>query len=358
MVMSKNELVGAVAKRIQDKDLSQQAVGVLRRSTEKVLERIQQNVDAQVKEDSYPVIEKFCDDITQKLSAMSQHWVDSSVSDLVMFPEGTRYIFRDGEYCTVVIEQQPQNRHINICGDVYLLAMPYMQFIISFHNERFKNLYVGMTRKPAQSLDGMIFNPILPNINEHHVCTGNMAVQKDGSMAEKVENIISGFWQSQFTEDGDGFMHLFLEDNKIRNISDWQKKSQADPTFVLHKDIKYRPGKTIRRFLAGDEGKNGQISLANNLKTEIVKAVGVIGCSLKEMLTNIDMKTENRDKSHIDVLQEVFKEIIVQAYSELWEFLQQQLQNDRKKLQDEMEVATNKLKRDFNYYMDNYKNLK
>lgn len=354
MAVSKKELVEAVAKGMQSKDLSQQAVGVLKRSTEKVLERIRQNVDAQIKEDSYPVIEEFCTNIAQKLSAMSQHWVDGVTNDLVVFPEGTRYIFRDGEYCTIVVEQQPQNRHVNIGGHVYLLAMPYVQFIIPFKQHQPAGaLYVGMTRKPITDLDGMIFNPILPNINDHLVCTGDTGWPKNGSMSEKVDKIIGGFWQSQFTGDGSAFMSEFMKDNNIRNLAEWQQKSQADPTFVLHRNTKFHPGKTVRKFLATDKGgKTGTVSLVNNLKTEIVNAVGTIGGDLQKMLTNIDMKTENRDKPHIEVLQEVLKEIIVQAYSELWEFLQQQLQQERAKLQAEMEAAANKLKQDFKYYMD------
>lgn len=354
MALSKKELVDTVAKGMQNKDLSQQAVGVLRRSTEKVLERIRQNVDAQVKEDAYPVIEEFCTNIASKLSAMSQQWVDGVSNDLVVFPEGTRYIFRDGDLTTVVVEQQPQNRHINIGGHVYMLAMPYVQFIIPFKNHvPCQQLYVGMTRKPINDLDGMIFNPVIPNINDHLVCTGDTPWPKNGTMTEKVDKIIGGFWQSAFTGDANQFMVQFMKDNDLQNLTAWQAKSQADPTFVLHKNTKFTPGKTIRRYLAVDKGgKSGTVSLVNNLKTEIVSAVGAIGGDLQKLLTNIDMKTENRDKPHIEVLQDVLKEIIVQVYSELWEYLQQQLQQDRAKLQSEMEQAATKLKKDFQYHME------
>lgn len=354
MAASKKDLVEAVTKGMQSKDLSQQAVGVLRRSTEKVLERIRQNVDAQIKEDSYPVIEQFCTNIAGKLSAMSQQWVDGVSNDLVVFPEGTRYIFRDGEFTTVVVEQQPQNRHINIGGHVYMLAMPYVQFIIAFQKHQpLTRLHVGMTKKPINDLDGMIFNPIIPNINEHLVCTGDTPWPQNGTVTEKVDKIIGGFWQSAFTGDANQFMNQFMKDNNLRNLEDWQAKSKTDPTFVLSKNAKYAPGKTIRRFLATDKGgKSGTVSLVNNLKTEIVNAVGAIGGDLQKMLTNVDMKTENRDKPHIEVLQEVLKEIIVQAYSELWEYLQQQLLQERAKLQSEMEVAANKLKKDFQHYME------
>lgn len=373
--LTKKGLVETVAKSLEGKDLSQQAVGVLRRSTDKVLERIRQNVDAQVKEDSYPVIQTFCQNIASKLSAISQQWVDGASNDLAVFPEGTRYIFRDGEYSTVVVEQPPQNRHVNINGVVHMLAMPYVQFIIPFKSNFLTSLHVSMTRKPISDLDGLVYQPVLPNISNHFVCMGDdfwrggadrrlvrsdnldsglkqTAEQVADNINEKIERIIGNFWQSQFTSDASENMQLFLKNNKIENLKAWQEKSKVDPTFVLRKDTKYTAGRTIRAFLVSDKGgKNGSLSLVNNLKSEIMNAVVAIGGDLQKLLTKIDMKTENRDKPHIEVLQEVLKEVIVQAYDELWEFLQQQLQAERIKLQAEMKVAANKLKKDFKEYM-------
>lgn len=351
--LTKEALIDAVSKGIQSKDLSQQAVGVLKRSTERVLERIRQNVDAQVKEDSYPVIEEFVRNIANRLSSMSQQWVDGVSNDLVVFPEGTRYIFRDGSCTTVVIEQQPQNRHINYNKEIHLLAMPYVQFIIPFKNHiPTGQLYVGMTKKPLTDLDQMIFNPCVPNISEHQVCMGDFKWPQKGTMTEKVEAIISAFWQSQFNDSGSNLMGHFVRDNEM-TMSQWSQMSRKDSTFILEKKIKFSPGKTVRRFLMQDaSGKGSTTSLVANLKTEILNAVGSIGGDLQRMMTNIDVRTENRDKVHIEVLSEILKEILVQAHAELWEFMQIQLQQERQRLQAEMEAAANKLKKDFRYYME------
>lgn len=357
--LTKEALIEAVSKGIQSKDLSQQAVGVLKRSTERVLERIRQNVDAQIKEDSYPVIEEFTRNIANKLSAMSQQWVDGVSNDLVVFPEGTRYIFRDGACTTVVVEQQPQNRHINYNGKVYLLAMPFVQFIIPFRNHvPTGHLFVGMTKKPITDLDQMIFNPIVPNIREHQVCMGNFKFPQNGTMTEKVEKIISGFWQSEFNDSGSNYMMPFIKENNL-SLDVWSQHSRKDSTFILEKKIKFSAGRTIRKFLAVDSsGKGSTTSLVSNLKTEILNAVGSIGGDLQRMMTNVDVRTENRDKVHIEVLSEILKEILVQAHAELWEFMQIQLQQERQRLQTEMEAAATKLKKDFRFYMESNGNTK
>ena len=133
---SQEEIVNAVARQLASKDLSQQAVMILQKSTARVLERIKQNVDAQVKEDSSPIVEDFVRNVAGKMSNMTQQWADGVKNDLVVFPEGTRYIFRDGSMTTIIIEQPPQVRHINVYGKMYLLSMPYVQFTLTLKNHK------------------------------------------------------------------------------------------------------------------------------------------------------------------------------------------------------------------------------
>jgi len=367
---SQQEIVDAVARQLQSKDLSQQAVMVLQRATGRVLERIKQNVDAQVKEDSSPIVEEFVRNVATKLSAMTQQWADGVKNDLVVFPEGTRYIFRDGVMTTIVVEQQPQVRHIKIDGQIYLLAMPYVQFIIPFKNHKPLNqLHVGCTKKPINDLDVPICNLPLPNISSHLVCMGNTHWPQDTNMTNMVNTIIGNFWQSEFNQNHNADYLTFLKemgwlsvrgnaDNSHAALLQWQTETQRSPMFIIEKPAKLKPGGTVRRHLATDSGdKNGSVSIVNKLKQEIITAVGAIGGDIQALLTGVDLKTENREKAHVETLQNILKEIIVQAYAELWEYLQKQLQDERAKLQQEMQAAANKLKSDFVYYMDQKKKV-
>lgn len=366
---SQEEIVNQVARQLQSKDLSQQAVMVLQRATGRVLERIKQNVDAQVKEDSSPIVEEFVRNVATKLSGMTQQWADGVKNDLVVFPEGTRYIFRDGDMTTIVLEQQPQVRHVKVDGRIYLLAMPYVQFIIPFKSHKpLGQLYVGCTKKPITDLDVPICNLPLPNIANHLVCMGNSVWPKDGNMTDMVNTIIGNFWQSEFNQNHNADYLTFLKDQGwINNVSRedshpglqlWQAKTQQSPMFMIARETKLKPGGTVRRHLATDTGgKDGTASIVVKLKQEIITAVGQIGGDIQALLTGVDLKTENREKAHVETLQNILKEIIVQAYAELWEYLQKQLQDERAKLQQEMQAAATKLKNDFVYYMDQKKKV-
>ena len=371
---SQEEIVNAVARQLQSKDLSQQAVMVLQRATGRVLERIKQNVDAQVKEDSSPIVEGFVRSVATKMTTMTQQWADGVKNDLVVFPEGTRYIFRDGAMTTIVLEQHPQVRHVKVDGRIFLLAMPYVQFIIQFKNHKpLPQLYVGCSKKPINDLDVPICNLPLPNIDKHVVCMGNCVVPKDGNMTDMVNTIIGNFWQSEFNQNHNAEYLNFLKEMGFNGRNDeflplpsasqagleaWQRKTEASPMFMIAKETKLKPGGTIRRHLATDAGdKDGTASIVNKLKQEIITAVGQIGGDIQALMTGVDLKTENREKAHVETLQLILKEIIVQAYAELWEYLQKQLQDERAKLQQEMQAAANKLKSDFTYFMDQKKKV-
>jgi len=356
------EIVDAVARQLKNKDLSQQAVMVLQKATARVLERIKQNVDAQLKEDSAPIVDKFVNAAATKMSAMTQQWSDGVRNELAVFPEGTRYIWRDGARTTIIVEQQPQVRHINYCGRMHFISIPYVQFIISFANNKLQTkLYVTCTKKPISDVDQAANYLPLGNIDPNHlVCMGDFKWPHQGTMTEVVNYIIGNFWQSQFSYDHGGFMKQFLTSNfKVHeNESELGHERWADATkdnalFATEKTTKYTPGATFRRFLGSDDGDNkGSQTIVNNLKQEILKAIGEIGGDVQSLLSQVDLATENREKAHVETLQEILKEIIVQAYAELWEYLQKQLVDERAVMQKEMQEVAVKLKDDFTYYLD------
>ena len=370
-VPSQADIFTAVSKSLEKKDISKQAVTVLQKSTEKVLKRIKQNVDAQIKEDSSPIVEDFVKNIASKLSTTSQQWVDSAKNDLLVYPEGTKYIFRDGDNSTIIVEQQPQLRHVKVRNAVgeatttYMLAMPYIQFIISFVGEKLQQkLTVTCSKKSITDLNVPHCHLPLLNIENHNVCFGHNW-PKDGTMTEKVNAMIGEFWQSQFNFNHSGSYINFIKANFSRGVNSsnfhdglaaWENASKRDALFMVSPTTILSVGHSPREFLSRDNtSATGTGSLVTKLKQEILTAVGTIGGDIQNLLTNIDLTTENLDKVHTENLQEVLKEIITQAYTELWTFTERQLEADRKKLQEEMQVAANKLRKEFENYIKDQK---
>ena len=321
MSTSQKEIVEAVAAELQKKNLSQQAVAVIHRSTEKVLKRIQQDVGAKVQEDGDDVVTEFCRSLASKLGGMSQNWYDGIRNELVVYPEGTRFIYRDGNKTVIVIEQPPQVRTVDLGGQRQHLAFPYVVFVMGFNNGQWDGICQAAVRtKPLTSLDDELSVLNLPNISTFQVCMGGFTTNNKQNMTEQTNAIIGSFWQSQF-----GGM----------DVGNWAKETKKDPLHVLHKT--YTKGGALRKVVSQISQNAGERpDIVNTLKQEIVTAVGTIGGEIKKTMLSLDMVKQNKEKVAIETLDEILKEIIVQAYSELWEYLQAQLQRERAKMQQEM----------------------
>lgn len=320
-VATQKEIVEAVASALAAKNLSQQAVAVVQRSTEKVLKRLQQDVSEKVKEDGDEVVEGFCRNLATKLGNLSQNWHDGISNDLVVYPEGTRFIYRDGANTVIVIEQSPQVRTVNLSRVMQHLAFPYVVFTFCFVGGKWDGgCQVALRQKPLVSLDDRLLQLVLPNVVAYNVCLGSLSMKPNHNMTEQANAVIASFWQSQF-----GGME----------VSAWAKKSKDDPLFVLHE--KYSELGTLRELVNSlMKAQSVKVDIVKTLKAEIVTAVGAIGAEIQKTMLNLDMVKQNKEKVHIETLDEILKEIIVQSYAELWEFLQAQLQKERAKMQQEM----------------------
>lgn len=321
MAASQKEIVEAVASALRQKDLSQQAVAVIQRSTEKVLKRLQQDVGEKVKEDGDEVVEEFCRTLASKLGTMSQNWYDGIRNELLVYPEGTRFIHRDGNVTTIVIEQSPQVRTVNLGGRMHHLAFPYVVFVFGFTNGQWQGqCNVAVRTKPLTSLDDDLFGLVMPNISNYSVCMGDFRVNPRHNMTEQANSVIGSFWQSTF-----GGM----------NVGDWEAKTKRDPLHVLHEKFQ-KIGKLRDLVSAISRTAGERPDIVATLKQEIVTAVGTIGAEIQKTMLSIDMVKQSKEKVHKETLDEILKEIIVQAYAELWEYLQAQLQRERAKMQSEV----------------------
>jgi hypothetical protein len=360
-MLTKEQIVNQIAQQLQSKDLSRQIVDVLQRSTDRVLERVKQNVDAQIKEDSSPIVANFSQKVSDRLVAQSQSWADNQSDDLVLFPEGTRHIYRDADVTTIMVEQPPVVRSIAIKEIAYntnfFLSLPYVQFIIPFKNgQPLGIVLVGCSKKSVSNLDQPIYHLPLPNINsDHKVCMGGSFNFSNGeTLTDKTNNIISSFWQSVFTQDYADFYYKFLDENfPSKMVQDWERESRVSPLFAVGKYVKYDRSSTYRKLVVQQYDSNNSSNVfMNNMKQEIVNSLSSISVEIQNLLTTLDLKTENREKVHVENLQDVFKEIIVIAYSELWGYLQSQLEVEKEKINKQFQEAAKKLAKDFTKFAE------
>ncbi|MDO8669560.1 MAG: hypothetical protein Q7K65_04680 [Candidatus Buchananbacteria bacterium] len=233
----------AKIKNIQDNSVTQRMAEMLQGLTDEKLTAFKQEVVASIQESlQLRISQKIKEQILTPLRGILAEQVPlvNDRGSVDALPEGTKFFFSHGETQIVVVEQKPQMRTLHfmdefVGGDgCYNLALPYVIFVIIFHEGQFRLLYLYYANKPMVSLDSQVFHSNLPNIHGgHDVCLGFRGCRAT-SLSGKVEEVIAHFWQSRFNNDlNDWYRHFADQERVFRNLASWQKASQDDPLFVL-----------------------------------------------------------------------------------------------------------------------------
>lgn len=369
--VTKEQILTAVKKQLKNKDFTDQASIILRQSTASVLERIKQNVNAQIQEDSNPIINEFVSNVSDKMGNITQRWTDSIDDSMIVFPEGTRFIHNEGEISVILVEQPPRTRIINFLKERYNLSLPYVQFIFAI-SERDGDLFlidkvkVCCSKKSITNLDQAGFELPLPNVSSLEICQGSMEIHRSKDVTTLINNFIDAFWASAFNSDlTDTCIKFFIQNelgidasgniDLVRGFAQWHEKTKENALFIFGKDIKYKNAKNFRSLVRDAYAKRNVTSkdFVNKMKVEINKSVSDIGETLKDLFTKIDVDVENRAKVHEATLDDVLKEIVLTAYSDVWDFCQVYIKEESVKLRKEMEEKASKLRQEFDDYMKN-----
>lgn len=363
MLPSKEEIVKQVQETIERKDWSKQAVKVMKKSSDSVLTRVQQNVAAQLQEDTAPIIQKFVINLSRSLMDATASFLEKSndaTVDLPVFPIGTRYIKQDGNVLNVVIEQPPQARTLFFTANAaqnfdssigknvsatqsYYLSLPYTIFVLQFVNGQYSGeLNVFWRSRPLSSIADELAIMPFPNISGGKVCLGEFRINaQNKKVDDQCNHIISGFWQTVFGHDYVDRITKFMALNNM-TVHQWVAKSKQNPLCAM--DFKLQPASVKLQQTFRVDGQNNLVAL---LKQHILTAVGQIGGEVQKLLIDLDVTGENREKVHVETMSEIVKEIIIEAYGELWGHLSIKLEKERAVDAEKNRVTKDRMKAEF-----------
>jgi hypothetical protein len=194
--------------------------------------------------------------------------INSVDGELLLFPDGTRFVWTVGEDTCIVIEEKPQIRSI-VWGDLhptrYRLALPYVYFILNFKTRKneqtheCQGCYLSFAKKPITSFDDLVYYPCLPdtagdeNNQPFLICMGHDFVQHRTIKAKDIINFcqetINYFWHSNFdpTHWPSNWKAQVARDNRF-SIANWHNNSMSDPLFVIADETNYGKSFTFKEF--------------------------------------------------------------------------------------------------------------
>jgi len=338
-----------ISRKLGETEAGKRALEIMRLATHKVLERLKQSVIADVGESTKQAVVLLTQQLGDKLLKMAEGWNDEIQDDLILYPEGTRFVRRRVASQILVIEQKPQVRTLNFHRNLehgdsegvehYRLALPYTIFILYFKNNTYQSLSVGWRNQPLNGINDGLGRPNLPNIDEHlNVCMGNdfRAIKWTGQrMAEQVNEVISTFWQSNFNKDIADCFHAFRKTyRQFETLKSWAKYSRDDPLFILN--IPWKERYTLKSFIE----KLGAASpnITQQLQAEVLQVVTTVTGRLTKALEGVEIgvvRPGELTKQFTGVLQDILRE----AYADCWKHCEKRLIEEEKHQRKDLEAT-------------------
>ncbi len=187
-----------------------------------------------------------------------------------MLPPGCRWYGHKQQSEVVVIEELPAMRrmrfaaHTRTRGDdapeeLYELAFPYVIFAFHFMGRGFEEVKVLYRPAPLKSMEDELY---LCNLFNVQLSRGHRAHNRGClrpkpdvggySLNDKVERLVSHFWDTEFNLDieDNGFKLYADLHPELSTLADWERQSREDPLFVLQ--FPWQPaGMTFGKLVEG-----------------------------------------------------------------------------------------------------------
>lgn len=289
--MNKREVINVVTNKLNQMDFSDAIRDIIRSSTNEILQNNKHDFIQKIEAG----ISNICNEISDNLCNI---WNNKN-GELTIFPEGTKFFRREEKCSVIVVEQSPKIRTINGLDNLRLrLSFPYVIFIVGFVDGRYNYFSVGLRNKPIISLYDILGRLELPNISAYDICMGDYEHDFENDITVQTNNLISEFWQSAFE------FITPLSDFYVK----WESNTKSNPLFILQEQftglqqLKFFTDRAIDYF-----------DFKNKVRSEINKIQDLIQNNISNLL-----KIQN-NKS--DIFENSLKNIVIQSYSELWEYL-------------------------------------
>jgi hypothetical protein len=338
-LLSKTEIVSAVQAALEKKDFNEESWKLIQRSTKKVLERCQQDFQGAAQDTARMASSKLSQGLKDSLLALSSEFYEEVAEfDGAILPNNCRYVRRQKGSVSLLIEQPPTVRTLNIQGERYRLALPYALFAINFQGTQFASMHCGWRKKPMRSLEDK-YGPIcLPNMQSgQHPCWGSTDFNLEGkTVAEQADEIVAKYWMSSFNGDLTEYYKHFLSSNNLGGAADWQKKTAKDSLWILEAEFSTAGYKLADHLILSADKKQRRDHFINNVDKQITDTVVEISQRVVGMIARMDFDDNNRPKFSQEELSGVIKEIILQAYTELCEYNDAVLARERLRLEEEL----------------------
>lgn len=184
--------------------------------------------------------------------------INSTDGQLLLFPDGVKFLYAVENNVFVVIEEKPQIRSI-LWGSNrpvrYRISLPYVYFVLNFTDYQNTGNYMAFSKKPVSTFEDVVYLPCLPDTNqEFTICMGvnfykDKTIELDG-LINCCKDIIEYFWHSNFdpTHWPFNWKEQIKRDGRFE-IESWHQNAMSNPLFVIEEETNYGESFSFKDFI-------------------------------------------------------------------------------------------------------------
>lgn len=282
--------------------LSQALVGESNRDLQQQIDRfihekygrISQELLGTVSDEAEGLVRDLNFELCEKIWDAFQAYKEKAKESPLILPDGIKLAYTKGHRTVIVIEQKPQTRTVtfdaelvkkasvakeakehNEFGYRFVLAFPYVYFVIVFDVGKYKYHELYFRNKPLTSIREHIYLAPIPNVfrdkgkDYKPMCMGadfGSIVREELTVARQSEMVVSDFWQRAFNAELGSGDHESL-DPRIKNYAVWQENSAKNPLFIL--EVPWTKSKTFKGVIESVLDQRSQKHVLDPVDTEI-----------------------------------------------------------------------------------------
>ena len=332
MAQNKQEIIDSVNQSLQSADFTKMMADLLRTATNNVLKRSKENLAASLGEGTSSNIDAALQTLNNSVATATCEWIDQTSGHLVVFPEGTRFVAKDANSVIVLVEQKPQVRTISFRegqSRQYPVSLPYFYFLGRFASNRLSQLKVCCSPLPIQSLNDTIYRNIMPNMHgSHEVCLGTImsGANFNNNIVDMMNGVIQRYWNSHFNLDLIQNTGEFFRINNLvsggesfsTGFQAWANASRLNPLYAIQPTTKYAGPLRASSLIPSEiNSRDSREATMTRLKVLMGNSVQNLSSSIIDVIRDYEFTDDNRERTHLQTLSDIYKRIITAAYSNL-----------------------------------------
>jgi hypothetical protein len=182
------------------------------------------------------ILPKDCFFYQRQIEGSGRQGEPSRESSLWVIQKEPRNVNVSYKHCPASSSEAPMKR--------LKISLPFVLFfIVGSNDSSIGQVYTCCTKTKIKSMDDQIFVLPLPNQYDSghgNLCTGSIRLKSKGPIQEKVEEMCTAFWASDFNTDlGTNYPRVLVSDDGYNGMEMWAEKTKANPFYGVSDEMVY-----------------------------------------------------------------------------------------------------------------------